>query len=57
MSTPEQLHNDTGKYFNGQPINVMCERNAMRHMHTTYYHQQGNDAVEQVNGTVKGYLG
>lgn len=45
----------TGNY-NGNPVQQVCDWNAMRHTRTTPYHLHGNWSIERLNHTLKGEL-
>ena len=56
FSTPEQLHSDQGKQFEGQLITEVCKLLNINKTRTTPYHPQCDGLVERFNRTLLNML-
>ena len=56
FSTPEQLHSDQGRQFEGQLITEVCKLLNINKTRTTPYHPQWDGLVERFNRTLLNML-
>jgi len=56
FSTPEQLHSDQGKQFEGQLLSEICKLLKINKTRTTPYHPQCDGLVERFNRTLLNML-